>query len=193
MSEVQTTLTGFVGDDPRHFVSATGTSFTTFRMATTRRFFDRSKGEWVDGQTLWFTVKTWRDMARNVAESLRKGDAVVATGVVGVDEWISPDGPRTSLVLEARALGPDLARGQARYTRTIHRPASDGREPGAAGENLARGEAEAPDAAAVVDDDPWATSLPQLGDDPEAADAAAEPGAEEEQPADQEDTLTPVG
>ncbi|MFC8731507.1 single-stranded DNA-binding protein [Luteimicrobium sp. NPDC057192] len=188
MSEVQTTLTGFVGDDPKHFVSATGTSFTTFRMATTRRFFDRSKGEWVDGQTLWFTVKTWRDMARNVAESLRKGDAVVATGVVGVDEWISPDGPRTSLVLEARALGPDLARGQARYTRTIHRPASDGREQDGAADGLP-----AAGAAAAPDDDPWASSLPELGDDPDAAGDSADAGTGEHQVADREDALAPVG
>ena len=164
MSEVQTTLTGFVAADPRHFVSATGTSFTTFRMATTRRFFDRSKGEWVDGQTLWFTVKSWRDMARNVAESLRKGDPVVATGVLGVDEWVSPDGPRTTLVLEARAVGPDLARGQTRFTRTVHRPASDERDHAApAATEPGDGEPGEPPLA----DDPWASALPALVDDSE--------------------------
>jgi len=189
MSEVQTTLTGFVGDDPKHFVSATGTSFTTFRMATTRRFFDRSKGEWVDGQTLWFTVKTWRDMARNVAESLRKGDAVVATGVVGVDEWISPDGPRTSLVLEARALGPDLARGQARYTRTIHRPASDAREQDAAGDDVP---GEGAGGSATPADDPWASGLPELADDPEVT-AASDAGAGDELAPEREDELASVG
>jgi len=195
MSEVQTTLTGFVAGDPRHFVSATGTSFTTFRMATTRRFFDRSKGEWIDGQTLWFTVKTWRDMARNVAESLRKGDAVVATGVLGVDEWISPEGPRTSLVLEARALGPDLARGQARFARTVHRASSDEREQDAARDGDRDAAAE-PDDAAMLADDPWATSLPALADDPGTAPQDAGPDvapAEDEKAGERADEFAPVG
>ncbi len=176
MSEVQTTLTGFVGDDPRHFVSATGTSFTTFRMATTRRFFDRSKGEWVDGQTLWFTVKSWRDMARNVAESLRKGDPVVATGVLGVDEWVSPEGPRTSLVLEARAVGPDLARGQARFTRTVHRASADERDHTAHDDRGGAGAADAgmvPTDDVAPADDPWAAGLPALADDPQGPVAAS--------------------
>ncbi|MGC5168575.1 single-stranded DNA-binding protein [Luteimicrobium sp. DT211] len=179
MSEVLTTLTGFVGDDPKHFVSATGTSFTTFRMATTRRFFDRSKAEWVDGQTLWFTVKSWRDLARNVAESLRKGDAVIAAGIVGVDEWESPDGQRTTLVLEARAVGPDLARGQARFTRTIHRTApDDARDGGTSGVGGEAGQAGdggpvEPVADAELADDPWATSLPELAGDEESADERA--------------------
>jgi len=171
MSEALTTLTGFVGDDPRQFVSATGTSFTTFRMATRRRFFDRTKGEWVDGQTLWFTVKSWRDMARNVAESLRKGEPVIATGVLGVDEWISPDGPRTSLVLEARAVGHDLSRGQARFARTVHRSTPDERDRTAPGTG---GPADGAEAEPPVSDDPWAAGLPALGDDPEATGGQAD-------------------
>jgi len=182
MSEALTTLTGFVGDDPRQFVSATGTSFTTFRMATTRRFFDRTKGEWVDGQTLWFTVKSWRDMARNVAESLRKGEPVIATGVLGVDEWISPDGPRTSLVLEARAVGHDLSRGQARFARTIHRAAPDERDRTA---SAAEGPADAAQAEPPLADDPWAAGLPALADDLEATgehtDEAGRAGAGDEE------------
>jgi single-strand DNA-binding protein len=189
MSEMVSTLAGYVASDPRLFVSANGTAFTTFRMATTRRFVDRSTGQWVDGQTLWFTVKTWRETARNVAQSLRKGDAVVATGAVGMDEWDGPDGPRTSFVLEARNLGPDLSRGEARFARVVHRAAADGaRADGAAGEQApgvdggsasgtsAGGSPGAADAAVV---DPWSQDLAALTsedaapDDLEAADATA--------------------
>ncbi|PJI94505.1 single-stranded DNA-binding protein [Luteimicrobium subarcticum] len=175
MSEVTVTLTGFVATEPRHVVSASGTSYTTFRTATTRRYFDRSSGEWRDGQTLWFTVKTWRDTARNVAQSLRKGDPVVAQGVLGVDEWTGSDGPRTSLVLEARSLGPDLSRGEARFVQVVHRPTvpapgstgsgdGDGRP---AEQTLVVDRADGPGAAApeesardtTDDDDPWAAGL----------------------------------
>ncbi len=80
---------------------------------------------WVDGRTLWFTVKAWKNTARNVALSLHKGDPVVVTGRLSLDEWDGPDGPRTSLVVEATALGPDLTLGEARFTRTVHRRDDD--------------------------------------------------------------------
>jgi single-strand DNA-binding protein len=90
-------------------------------MASTRRWFDRERGTWVDGRTEWFTVKAWRGAARNVAESLRKGDPVLVHGRLSTDEWSTAEGePRTSLVLDAIAIGPDLAYGTARYARTVH-------------------------------------------------------------------------
>ncbi|MET4226202.1 single-stranded DNA-binding protein [Oerskovia enterophila] len=121
-NDVTVTLAGFMGTSPRLFASPTGNDFTSFRIASTTRYLDRTRGEWVDGRTIWFTVKAWRGMAQNVVASLRKGDAVVVTGRLAVDEWTSPEGPRTNLVIEASALGPDLTRGQARFSPTVHRP-----------------------------------------------------------------------
>jgi len=125
------TLTGWVGTEPKHFPGST--PFTSFRMASTRRFYDTRQSAWVDGKTLWFTVKVWREAAQNVAESLRKSDPVVVTGRLGTEEWESPDGPRSTLVLEATSIGPDLTYGQARFMRTVHRPLTDdldGADPG---------------------------------------------------------------
>ncbi|GAA3210954.1 single-stranded DNA-binding protein [Oerskovia jenensis] len=122
-NDVTVTLAGFMGTTPKLFTSPTGNDFTSFRIASTTRYLDRSRGEWVDGRTIWFTVKAWRAMAQNVAASLRKGDAVVVTGRLAVDEWTSPEGPRTNLVIEASALGPDLTRGRAQFTNTVVRPA----------------------------------------------------------------------
>ncbi|KRD40338.1 hypothetical protein ASE27_05310 [Oerskovia sp. Root918] len=144
-NDVTVTLAGFMGTSPKLFASPTGNDFTSFRIASTTRYLDRTRGEWVDGRTIWFTVKAWRGMAQNVVASLRKGDAVVVTGRLAVDEWTSPEGPRTNLVIEASALGPDLTRGQARFSPTVHRPTTpDGAahgqaaaapEPGAGSEN----------------------------------------------------------
>ena len=120
-NELNLTLVGWLGNEPRHYPGTGGaTPFTTFRMASTRRWFDRDKGVWVDGRTEWFTVKSWRSAARNVAESLRKGDPVVVHGRLSTEEWNGPDGSRTTLVLDALAIGPDLAYGTARYSRTVH-------------------------------------------------------------------------
>jgi len=119
--DVTVTLSGFVATSPTLFSSSTGTDFTSFRIAQTRRYLDRERGEWVDGRTLWFTVKAFKHVARNVATSLHKGDPVVVTGRLSVDEWTGPDGPRTSLVVEATALGHDLTLGESRFARTVHR------------------------------------------------------------------------
>ncbi|WP_431892012.1 single-stranded DNA-binding protein [Cellulosimicrobium funkei] len=123
--DVTVTLSGFVATTPTLFRSQSGNDFTSFRIAQTRRYLDRERGEWVDGRTLWFTVKAWKNTARNVALSLHKGDPVVVTGRLSLDEWDGPDGPRTSLVVEATALGPDLTLGEARFTRTVHRRDED--------------------------------------------------------------------
>jgi len=119
--DVTVTLSGFVATTPTLFRSQSGNDFTSFRIAQTRRYLDRERGEWVDGRTLWFTVKAWKHTARNVATSLHKGDPVVVTGRLSLDEWAGPDGPRTSLVVEASALGHDLTLGEARFARTVHR------------------------------------------------------------------------
>ncbi|QJW37189.1 single-stranded DNA-binding protein [Cellulosimicrobium protaetiae] len=135
--DVTVTLTGFVATTPTLFRSQSGNDFTSFRIAQTRRYLDRERGEWVDGRTLWFTVKVWKHVARNVALSLHKGDPVVVTGRLSLDEWDGPDGPRTSLVVEATALGPDLALGEARFARTVHRREGDGARRGEATDGVA--------------------------------------------------------
>jgi single-strand DNA-binding protein len=50
------TVTGVVGSDPRLHVTAQGLAITSFRLASTRRYFDRVKSTWEDGETNWYTV-----------------------------------------------------------------------------------------------------------------------------------------
>ena len=150
------TLVGWVGSDVRHFSGPGTVPFTSFRMASTRRWFDRREGTWRDGRTEWFTVKIWRSGALNVAESLRKGDPVVVHGRLSTEEWQAEDGPRTSLVVEASAVGHDLTFGRTRFARTV--------TAGAEGTD-ATGGTEAPDA---TDDDGAPRPLVDLTGFPEA-------------------------
>lgn len=182
------TVSGWVGTQPRHVVTQNGTSFTVFRLGSTKRYFDRSQECWVDGATTWFTVKTWRTAAVNVAESLRRSDPVVVHGALSTEVWESPDGPRTTLVVEADALGPDLTRGQATFRHTVHLaggevgapaagPAGDLGAPG----RRTGGEPDGPDSPGgarvhsqvpPADDDPWLvaeTAGPADAPAPEAA------------------------
>ncbi|ACZ22384.1 single stranded DNA-binding protein [Sanguibacter keddieii DSM 10542] len=166
--DTKITVSGWVGTQPRHVVTQNGTSFTVFRLGSTKRYFDRSQEAWVDGATTWYTVKSWRTAAVNVAESLRRSDPVVVHGTFATETWESPDGPRTTLVVEADALGPDLTRGQATFRHTVHLPAADasssrgvGAAPGpGAGPGTSTGSAGLGAPGLTVVDDPWATGAP---------------------------------
>ncbi|WP_240930441.1 single-stranded DNA-binding protein [Isoptericola sp. BMS4] len=140
MSDVNVTVIGHVGTEPVLATSGRGTDWCTFRLASTRRVRDPQTGEWSDGETLWFTVKLFRERARHVSMSLRKGDPVVVVGRLTYDEWeaehqhVLPDGSVTTLperrnqpVVEAQQVGVDATRGVVRYARL-----ASGRDRGAA-------------------------------------------------------------
>jgi len=121
MNDVTVTVSGFAGNTPAlHLNAAKDLEWTTFRVASTRRYVNDS-GSWTDGATLWFTVKAWRTAAANVIRSVRKGDPVVVTGRLELDEWTGADGqPRTGLVVNATAVGVDATRGRVEFTRVVH-------------------------------------------------------------------------
>ncbi|MFC5928481.1 single-stranded DNA-binding protein [Cryobacterium melibiosiphilum] len=102
------TLTGIVATDPRHIVTTDGVAITTFRLASGQRRFDRSTNSWVDADTNWYTVSTFRLLARNVARSVQKGQHVMLTGKLRLREWKSGDRSGTSIEVTADSLGHDL-------------------------------------------------------------------------------------
>jgi len=113
------TLTGLVATDPRHIVTSEGLAITTFRLASTQRRFDRSHDRWVDGETNWYTVTTFRQLAMNSAGSLKKGERVVVTGRLRIREWQSGERNGMNIDIEADALGHDLMWGTTAFTRSI--------------------------------------------------------------------------
>lgn len=171
------TVTGFVGSDPRHNVTAAGLSITNFRLATTRRYFDRAKGEWVDGETNWYSVAAFRQLAVNAAASISKGDRVVVQGRLRVRPWETGEKSGTAVEIDADAIGHDLSWGRTEFTRTAAtRSEAEDRaeEAGAAG-------------APATTEDAWA--LPGSGSGwPEGgATAAAAPAEEAELRPDEEE------
>ena len=113
------TVVGWAASTPREIVGD-GVPYTSFRVATTPRWFDNRQGAWTDGRTEWITVKAFRDVAFNVAASIRKGDPVLVQGRLRTEEWAGENGPRTTLVLDAHALGHDLTRGRTSFARSVH-------------------------------------------------------------------------
>lgn len=117
MNDLTMTVTGWVATDPRHVVGPTGTRLTSFRLASTSRYFDRDKGVWADGNTEWFTVRTFRSAAITVMNSIEKGQPVVVHGRLRTHQWDADAGPRTDLVIDAASVGHDLTKGVATFTR----------------------------------------------------------------------------
>lgn len=115
MNDTYVTLHGYVGGDVE-LRDAGGTPVATLRVATTPRF--QRGGEWVDGETQWYSVSCWRTLAANVAASVRKGDAVYVHGRMRSDTWTRQDGTTaTGWTVVASVVGHDLNRGRAVFSR----------------------------------------------------------------------------
>lgn len=118
MYETQVTLQGWAGSDVDLRETSSG-AVASFRLGCTPRYYRNN--EWHDGQTSWFTVTAWRALARNVKESVRKGDPVLVHGRIRVESW-QPDGeqpPRTSWTVDAGFVGHDLNRGTSSFARPV--------------------------------------------------------------------------
>ena len=154
--DIVVTLVGWTASDPREVVGD-GVPYTSFRVGSTSTWFDSRSGTWRDAPTEWFTVKAFRELALNVAASVRKGQPVIVQGRLKTDGWVGEDGPRTTMVVEAYAVGHDLSRGRTEFVKRVHvdqRQGSTG-EPGEV-ERSAEG------AATVPPDDPWSTEAAEL-------------------------------
>jgi single-strand DNA-binding protein len=111
-------LTGLVATTPKYVVTGTGLSVTSFRLASTQRRFDRGEQKWVDGETNWYTVATFRQLATNVVASLQKGQRVMVTGRLRVRDWATEDKRGTNVEIDAEAVGHDLSWGTTVFTRS---------------------------------------------------------------------------
>jgi single-strand DNA-binding protein len=64
---------------------------------------------WRDGETSFFRVNVWRDLAEHVAESLSKGDRALVVGRLKLRSWETPEGEKRSVTeVEADEVGASL-------------------------------------------------------------------------------------
>jgi single-strand DNA-binding protein len=135
-----------------------GDPVASFRVAMSSRRYDRATERWVDSDTHYFTVSCWRDLAHNVVQSVTKGMPVVVYGKLRSREVPRPCGESSHIMrfqdIEAIAVGPDLSRGVATFTRVKR---------GAAVESEARAEADAVAAAGLLEDEMEAVALIEEG------------------------------
>jgi single-strand DNA-binding protein len=118
MFDTQVTVVGNLVAEPRLAFTKDGQAVASFRLASTPRRFDRTAGEWKDGDTLYTSVTCWRALAENVSASLKKGASVIVLGRLSVRPYETRDGAqRQSVDIDAIAIGPDLGRAIALVKR----------------------------------------------------------------------------
>ncbi|GLU89841.1 single-stranded DNA-binding protein [Agromyces sp. NBRC 114283] len=130
MNEDNIAVTGIVGSDPRTYVTAKGVPIVSFRLASSRRVFDRERGEWHDGETNWYTVSAFRRLADHVGFSVRKGEHVVVTGRLRIRAWQTAERQGTTAEIDAEAIGHDLNWAMTRPRRIQPGPNDGARQNG---------------------------------------------------------------
>lgn len=114
------TIIGNLTADPELKFINSGAAVANFTVASTPRTYDRTAGEWKDGETLYLRCSLWRDAAENLAESLTRGTRVIATGKLKSRSYETDGQKRTVIELEVEEIGPSLRYATAAVTKTSH-------------------------------------------------------------------------
>jgi len=117
MPDTHVVITGNLTDTPEVTFTPNGAAVCNFRLAVTPRVKD---GEgWKDGETSFFRITAWRQLAEHVGDSLGKGDRVIVLGQLRARSWETPEGERRSVVeVTAEEVGPSLKWATAKPERT---------------------------------------------------------------------------
>ena len=113
------TVTGVVATTPRHILTTEKLPITSFRLASTQRRYDRGEQKWVDGETNWYTVTGFRQLALNLVGSVEKGQRVVVTGRLQLRDWDNGEKKGLNVEIVADAIGHDLSWGTSSFTRSM--------------------------------------------------------------------------
>jgi single-strand DNA-binding protein len=120
MPDTHVTITGNLTADPELKFTPNGAAVANFRVAVTSRVRD---GEtWKDGDTSFYRVTAWRDLATNLTDSLGKGDRVLVVGQLRMRSWETPEGEQRSVVeVTAEEVGPSLRWATAKPERATRK------------------------------------------------------------------------
>ncbi|GAB3448812.1 single-stranded DNA-binding protein [Actinophytocola sediminis] len=107
-NEPVVTIVGNLTADPELRFTGSGHAVANLTVAETPRQFVQGAG-WKDGDPLFMRCTIWRDMAENVAESLRRGMSVIVQGRLKQRTFETREGQKRSVIeLEVDAIGPNL-------------------------------------------------------------------------------------
>lgn len=114
-NEPPITIVGNVTADAELRFIPSGAAVANFTVAQTPR--TKQGDQWVDGETMFFRVNVWRDMAEHVAESVKRGMRVVVTGRLKMRSYEHEGSTRQSWEVEAEEVGVALRYGTATFNK----------------------------------------------------------------------------
>ena len=107
--ETTVTIIGNLTADPELRFTPSGAAVANFTVASTPRTFDKTSGEWKDGDALFLRCNIWRQPAENAAETLTKGSRIIVVGRLKQRTFETREGDKRSLIeLEVDELGTSL-------------------------------------------------------------------------------------
>ena len=112
------TVRGFVASEIRSSTTPGGVPTASFRFGATERRYDRASSTWVDGNTNWFTVQGYRQLAGNIGCSVKKGQRVIVVGRLKMRSWERDGRVYHVAEIDAESVGHDLMWGSANFTRS---------------------------------------------------------------------------
>lgn len=126
------TFIGNLTEDPELRFTQGGAAVCTIRLASNRKWTDKSGNE--QEETTFLNVNIWREMAENVAETFSKGDRAIAIGKLKVRSYENREGQTVwTTEIEADEVAPSLRWAKAQINKGG--ASSGGSRPQAAGSN----------------------------------------------------------
>lgn len=121
-NETYLTVRGRLTSDPEMRFTPNGAAVANFTVAVNARKFDKQTNEWKDKEAKFWSCAAWNQgkltLAENVAEGLKKGDAVLVYGEVETRSYETKEGEkRTVDEIRVEHIGKDLV---------FHKPVQQG-------------------------------------------------------------------
>lgn len=110
---------GNLTGDPELRFTPSGAAVVNFTVASTPSRWDKEQKKFVDGDTLFMRCSAWRDIAENIAESLKKGQRVVVYGRLKQRSYDNKEGQKVTVVeMEVEDVGASLRYGTVAFTKS---------------------------------------------------------------------------
>lgn len=118
-------LNGNLVKDPETNTTPKGFEYTRTRLAHSQGHWDTQQNRWVDGKTptAWYTLYASNSAARQL-QSFHKGDHVLVTGTLDMNEWQDKSGAkRTEMVIHVKTIARTPSKQEGNPTVNYQTPA----------------------------------------------------------------------
>lgn len=119
---------GRLWKDPTIRYTGSGKAVCEIPLVFSKRRKDETTGKWEDVGSMFVRATAWDAMAENCGNTLSKGDNVVVSGELSVNEYDRKDGSGKGQSIELRVyeIGPSLRWNEAKIQRVERRSESTG-------------------------------------------------------------------